>query len=116
MVTEGDEDTDIEGLNQNLARNFTAARRKVPRIESPFNAVTIGHLMNAINAATEENYTPEGFGFFEHEQNYESWKTRVYITVNRTDVGVTLPEAVWVPRVERWLRGVEFLTQLQVSH
>lgn len=115
LVFEGDEDTDIEGLDRNLARNFTAARRKIPRIQCPFDEEVVEHLLNAIDAATRENYTPQGYGYHPGEGEYEPWKARQYITVNRRDVGLTLPEEIWVPRAALWIRSIEFLTSLLVQ-
>ncbi|KZS90760.1 hypothetical protein SISNIDRAFT_518850 [Sistotremastrum niveocremeum HHB9708] len=115
-VEEAEDITDIDEIDHNLAVNFNAERRRVPRIQCPFDSQrVVNHLFDAINSAQQAEYVPPGYKYFPGEHGYVEWDPRSYITVNRQDVSVTLPGEVWVPRLAQWIRGVHFLTQLLVQ-
>lgn len=88
----------------------------MPRLVCPFpDEEIIADFGNLVNAAQEEDRTPEDYGLLETDENYVAWDPHITIEVARKAEKLLLPTAVWEPRARQWIRGLHLMTELTMD-
>ena len=92
--------------------NITHPAIEVPSKTCPFGVAGLALFKEVYEQATSSGVIPRGYGIQEDE-----WEDGEYTSVEtlktgrkRKELTVSLPDSVWRPRAENWVRGLECMS------